>query len=194
MEQDENDKVQKIQMIAFVTNEKSHPPNDIIASYYLNKRTHFLIKKSKEILAFSTVFPEQKKTTKIMLCTLIDLNMEYEGIKDVNCYLIVVDLQKETSKEKLEEILTYINSYCNVSKKIFILGVKEKEEENEIKISEDEINQRINDLDCDYFELNLDNDNDVTNKISDIFIYCSKNSDNETSIGNANNAHSCSIY
>ena len=88
MEQEENEKAQKIQMIAFVTNEKSHPPIDIIVSYYLNKRTHFLIKKSKEILAFSTVFPEQKKTTKIMLCTLIDLNMEYEGIKDVNCYLI----------------------------------------------------------------------------------------------------------
>ena len=192
MEQDENEKAQKIQIIAFVTNEKSHPPNDIINSYYLNKSTHFLIKRSKEILAFSTVFPEQKKTTKIMLCTLIDLNMEYEGIKDVNCYLIFVDLQKETSKEKLEEILTYINSYCNVSKKIFILGIKE--EEDEIKISEDEISQRINDLDYDYFELNLKNDNDVTNKITDIFNYCSKNSDNETSIGNANNAHSCSIY
>ena len=192
MEQDENEKAQKIQIIAFVTNEKSHPPNDIINSYYLNKNTHFLIKRSKEILAFSTVFPDQKKTTKIMLCTLIDLNMEYEGIKDVNCYLIFVDLQKETSKEKLEEILTYINSFCNVSKKIFILGIKE--EEDEIKISEDEINQRINDLDYDYFELNLKNDNDVTNKITDIFNYCSKNSDNETSIGNANNAHSCSIY
>jgi len=192
MEQDENEKAQKIQIIAFVTNEKSHPPNDIINSYYLNKNTHFLIKRSKEILAFSTVFPDQKKTTKIMLCTLIDLNMEYEGIKDVNCYLIFVDLQKETSKEKLEEILTYINSFCNVSKKIFILGIKE--EEDEIKISEDEISQRINDLDYDYFELNLKNDNDVTNKITDIFNYCSKNSDNETSIGNANNAHSCSIY
>ena len=192
MEQDENEKAQKIQIIAFVTNEKSHPPNDIISSYYLNKNTHFLIKRSKEILAFSTVFPDQKKTTKIMLCTLIDLNMEYEGIKDVNCYLIFVDLQKETSKEKLEEILTYINSFCNVSKKIFILGIKE--EEDEIKISEDEISQRINDLDYDYFELNLKNDNDVTNKITDIFNYCSKNSDNETSIGNANNAHSCSIY
>ena len=35
MEQDENEKAQKIQIIAFVTNEKSHPPNDIINSYYL---------------------------------------------------------------------------------------------------------------------------------------------------------------
>jgi len=194
MEQEDNDKAQKIQIIAFVTNEKSHPPNDIISSFYLNKRTHFLIKKSKEILAFSTVFPDQKKTTKIMLCTLVDLNMEYEGIKDVNCYLIFVDLQKETSKEKLEEILTYFNSYCNVSKKIFILGLKEKEEETGIKISEDEIDQRINDLDYDYFELNLDNDTDATKIIADIFNYCSKNSDTETNIRNVNNAHSCSIY
>ena len=194
MEQEENEKAQKIQMIVFVTNEKSHPPNDIIAKYYLNKHTHFLIKKSKEILAFSTVFPDQKKTTKIMLCTLIDLNMEYEGIKDVNCYLIVVDLQKENSKEKLEEIFTYINSYCNLSKKVFILGVNEKEEETGIKISEEEIDQRINDLEYDYLELNLDNDNDVTGKITEIFNYCSKNSDNETNIRNINNAHSCSIY
>ena len=62
MEQDENDKAQKIQMIAFVTNEKSHPPNDIIASYYLNKRTHFLIKKSKEINQIIKSIHEMNKT------------------------------------------------------------------------------------------------------------------------------------
>ena len=102
--------------------------------------------------------------------------------------------KRKPAKKKLGEILTYINSYCNLSKKIFILGVKEKEEETEIKISEDEISQRISDLDYDYFELNLDNDNDVTKIITDIFNYCSKNSDNSTNIGIANNAHSCTIY
>ena len=195
MENDKDEKSQKIQMIAFTTNEKSNLPNDIISNY-LNNNSHFIIKKNKQLIAFSTVLPEQKKPTKIMLCTLFDLNIEYEGINDVNCYLVIIDLQKETSKEKLIEIFTYINAYCDISKKIFLLGVKSKEEENGIKVSEDEIDQKIGgfNFDYEYYELNLDNNLEVSNKTIDIFKYCYKISGNECKGKNNNDAHSCVIY
>ena len=195
MEEDEDEKSQKIQMIAFTTNEKSHSPNDIMTNY-LNNNSHFIIKKNKQLIAFSTVLPDQKKPTKIMLCTLVDLNIEYEGITNVNCYLVIIDLQKETSKEKLNEIFTYINQYCDLSKKIFLLGVKSDEEENGIKISEDEIDQKVNglNLDYEYYELNLDNNLEVSDKIVDIFKYCYKISIKDIGGKNNNDAHSCAIY
>ena len=195
MENDKDEKSQKIQMIAFTTNEKSNLPNDIISNY-LNNNSHFIIKKNKQLIAFSTVLPEQKKPTKIMLCTLFDLNIEYEGINDVNCYLVIIDLQKETSKEKLNEIFAYINKYCDLSKKIFLLGVKSEEEENGIKISEDEIEQKINglNLDYEYYDLNLDNNLEVSDKIVDIFKYCYKISIKDIGGKNNNDAHSCAIY
>ena len=194
--EDDEDKSQKIQMVAFTTNEKSLLPNDII-SHYLKKNSHFIIKKSKQLIAFSSVLPEQKKITKIMLCTLIDLNLEYEGINEVNCYIIVIDLQKKSSKEKYIEILAYIQKYCDLSKKIFLLGIKKEEENNKIKISEEEIDDKIKDLNIEYeyCELNIDNSMEISDKIIEIFQYCFENSLNENEKKTeSEDSRSCSIY
>ena len=194
MEEEENDHSQKIHMVSFTTNEKSHSPNEIIFKYYLNKINHVIIKKSKEILAFSTFFEVEKKKYKFMICTLTDLNIEYEGITNVNCYIIIIDLQNGNSKEKFLEILSYFDAYCDLSKKIYILGVKNNEEENGIKISEDEIAERITNFDYEYYELNLDNENDVTDKIKGIFMHCYENPDKNSNLKDENNANSCLIY
>ena len=194
--EDEEDKSQRIQMVAFTTNEKSLLPNDII-SHYLNNNSHFIIKKSKQLIAFSSVLPEQKKITKIMLCTLIDLNLEYEGINEVNSYMIVIDLQKKSSKEKYIEILAYIQKYCDLSKKIFLLGIKKEEENNKIKISEEEIDDKIKDLNIEYeyCELNIDNSMEISDKIIEIFQYCFENSLNENEKKTeSEDSRSCSIY
>ena len=194
MMNEEEEKTQKIQMIGFTTNDKNYSPNDIISNY-LNNNSHFIIKKSTQLIAFSTVLPDQKKPTKIMLITLLDLEIEYEGINDVNCYLIIIDLQKETSKDKLSEILAYINQFCNLSKKIYLLGVKKDEEENKIKLTEEEILQKIKEMNVEYeyFELNLDNSFEASEKILEILKYCLNN----TYIGEAKgdtDQKSCAIY
>ena len=191
---EEEEKTPKIQMIGFTTNDKNYSPNDIISNY-LNNNSHFIIKKSTQLIAFSTVLPDQKKPTKIMLITLLDLEIEYEGINDVNCYLIIIDLQKETSKDKLSEILAYINQFCNLSKKIYLLGVKKDEEENKIKLTEEEILQKIKEMNVEYeyFELNLDNSFEASEKILEILKYCLNN----TYIGEEkgeSDQKSCAIY
>ena len=194
MDEDE-EKSPKIQLIAFTTNEKSPSPNELIDKY-LEKNSHFIIKKNKQLVAFSSVLPEQKKPTKIMICTLIDLNMEYEGINEVNCYIIVIDLQKETSKEKYSEIISYIQKFCDLSKKIYLLGVKSDEnEDNKVKMTEEEIDQLVKTLNVEYeyFELNIDNTEEVSDKIIEILIYSLNKS---FEINDKDDAHgrSCSIY
>ena len=177
MKDNEEEKGQKIQMIGFTTNDKNCSPNDII-SKYLSNNSHFIIKKNKQLIAFSTVLPEQKKPTKIMLITLLDLGIEYEGINEVNCYLIIIDLQKETSKDKLSEIISYISQFCDLSKKIYLLGVKKDEEENKVKITEENIIQKIEviNVNYEYIELNLDNSFEVSKKFIEIFKYILNNS------------------
>ena len=194
MEEDE-EKSPKIQIIAFTTNEKNPSPNDLIDKY-LEKNSHFIIKKNKQLVAFSSVLQEQKKPTKIMICTLLDLNMEYEGINEVNCYIIVIDLQKETSKQKYSEIISYIQKFCDLSKKIYLLGVKSDEnEDNKTKLTEEEIDQVVQTLNVDYeyLELNIDNTAQVSDKIIEILIY-SLNNSFEINYKEDGHGRSCSIY
>ena len=194
MEEDE-EKSPKIQMIAFTTSEKNPSPNDLIDKY-LEKNSHFMIKKNKQLVAFSSVLPDQKRPTKIMICTLLDLNMEYEGINEVNCYLIVIDIQKETSKQKYSEIISYIQKFCDLSKKIFLLGVKSDENtDNKVKLTEEEIVQAVETLnvDYDYFQLNIDSADEVSKKIIEILIY-SLNNNFENNDKEDNHGRSCSIY
>ena len=194
MEEDE-EKSPKIQMIAFTTSEKNPSPNDLIDKY-LEKNSHFMIKKNKQLVAFSSVLPGQKRPTKIMICTLLDLNMEYEGINEVNCYLIVIDIQKEASKQKYSEIISYFQKFCDLSKKIFLLGVKSDENtDNKVKLTEEEIVQVVETLnvDYDYFQLNIDSADEVSKKIIEILIY-SLNNNFENNDKEDNHGRSCSIY
>ena len=194
MEEDE-EKSPKIQLIAFTTSEKNPSPNELIEKY-LEKNSHFIIKKNKQLVAFSSVLPQQKKPTKIMICTLLDLNMEYEGINEVNCYIIVIDLQKETSKQKFHEIISYIQKFCDLSKKIYLLGVKSDEsEDNKVKLSEEELDQVVQTLNVEYeyFELNIDNTVEVSDKIIEILNY-SLNNNFEINDKEDSHGRSCSIY
>ena len=192
--EDDDEKSQAIQMIAFTTNEKDRCPNNILSIYFDNNN-HNIIKKNQQLLAFSTTLPGNKKSTKVMICTLIDLNIDYDGIDDVNCYIIIIDLQKDSSKDKYSEIISFINSFCDISKKIFLLGVKNNQENDEIKISQEEIEQMIKELkmDYDYFELNLDNGQEISDKIIEIFNYGITNPIDEN-IGGKDKSRSCLIY
>jgi len=194
----EEEKPQKIQIVAFTTNEKTSSPNDIIEKYFSNN-TYYLIKRNKNIIAFSTTLPEQKKQTKIMICTLTNLTIEYEGINDINCYIITIDLQKETSEEKFGQILEYAQAQCDISKKFFVLGVKKGEEDNEenkVKYNVEDIQNKINlyNLNAEYYELNLDNSLEISKIITEIFQYCFNSYETENAEKFADEGKSCLIY
>ena len=86
-------KGEKIQIVTFSTNENEYNPNDLI-NIYLENNNHLIIKKTSFSTAFTTTLPNTSKQTKIMICSVLNLSKEYTGIKDVNCYLCYVDLEK----------------------------------------------------------------------------------------------------
>ena len=116
----END--EKIQIVSFSTNDANYSPIDIL-QVLLDQYTHTVIKKSRHAIAFMMALPDSIKQTKIMMCSVLNLSREYTGITDVNCYLIFIDLKNENSKEAFDLIISYLKENCDLSKKIFVLGI-----------------------------------------------------------------------
>ena len=108
---------EKLQIVAFSTNDTTQTPNDII-NIFLGQQEHTIIKKSRHSIAFQTNIKNSKKKTKIMVCSILNLTREYTGINDVNCYVLFINLEKQDSMEKLEEIISYARDYCELGKKI----------------------------------------------------------------------------
>ena len=186
---------QNVHIVAFTTSELDLLPNRIL-HIYIENNPHYIIKYNKHILAFSTMLNEGKKPTKIMICTLINLLLEYEGINDVECYIIMVDLLKESSIDKFFSILIYIQKYCDIRKKIYILGIKNGNNENTIKIEENDIINKINkfNFNFEYNELDENKKTYISEYLSDIFNDCLNNKDSGIEIANGEDARSCNIY
>ena len=169
----------KLQIVAFSTNETHQTPIDIINTF-LEQQNHVILKKTRSAIAFSTTLSNSTKPTRIMICSIINLGREYTGITDVNCYMIFVDLEQETSKEKFDSIINYAKDYCELSKKVFILGMtnaNKTTEKTNIKITKDDITSFLenSDISYEYNEIDLSNIKEICDKIMNILIYSSKN-------------------
>ena len=169
----------KLQIVAFSTNETHQTPIDIINTF-LEQQNHVILKKTRSAIAFSTTLRNSTKPTRIMICSIINLGREYTGITDVNCYMIFVDLEQETSKEKFDSIINYAKDYCELSKKVFILGMtnaNKTTEKTNIKITKDDITSFLenSDISYEYNEIDLSNIKEICDKIMNILIYSSKN-------------------
>ena len=116
-----------------------------------------------------------------MICSILNLESEYTGITDVNCYLIFIDIENETSKEKFDSILSYMKDYCEVSKKVFIFGMinaNKNEENNNSKTNiKDEIMTTLknSELNYEFKDLDLSNKKEIFNEIMNVLVYSSKN-------------------
>ena len=172
----ENDE-KTIQIVAFTTNPDSSQfssPYEII-KIFLKYHDHILLKQRKGLaLAFKTSLPKAKYDTQIMICSVLDLLREYNGIKDVNCYLIFIDLESRDSKNQFNLIIQYILKYCNLSKKIYIIGLYNNYLENSQKnIDEDEIKEIIKETKINkyiYKEMNLEDSQKISDFILEIFV------------------------
>ena len=189
-----------IQIVAFSTNTDSTQiasPYEII-KMYLKYHDHILLKKKDGLaIAFKTTLPNSSVTTKIMICSALDLSREYNGIKDVNCYLLFVDLENKNSKNQLNLIIEYFLKNCNLLKKIYIIGIyssyvenfKKSIEENQIKemMSEAKINK------YNYKELDVEDNNKVSDTIMEILV-ASENIPNKRKKNIGTNEKQCNIY
>ena len=192
-----SDREQKIQIVAFSTNESNQTPNDIL-QILLDQYSHTIIKKSRHAIALTLVLPDSINSTKIMMCSVLNLTREYTGITDVNCYFIFIDLQNDNSKENFDLIISYLKDYCDLNKKIFILGFINKNNNTKHIINKEEI-KRVMDsgnLNYEYIELNLNKTKEVSDSLLNIFVISSKeeNGDEFNVDKNEKQAHSCNVY
>ena len=173
-------KDEKLQIVAFSTNDTAQTPNDII-NIFLGQQNHKILKKSKFAIAFSTTLKNQSKETRIMICSVLNLSKEYTGITDVNCYLLFIDLEKKDSLDKLKDIINYAKDNCRLSKKIFVLGMISGNEEEEVQVAKLDITKILDALNAkyEYKEINLSKMKQIADILLEIFDYCSQHSIDE---------------
>ena len=188
---------EKIQIVAFSTNDTHQTPNDII-NMFLENNNHVILKKSRHAIAFSTSIANSPKSTKIMVCSVLNLTREYTGITDVNCYVLFIDLEKEDSKEKFESILNYAKDYCELTKKIYVLGMVSGNDEETKHITKGDITRTLDSAQVtyEYKEINLSKAKEVSDIIMDILVYSSKHSisGEDTKDKEGGQAGSCQIF
>ena len=187
---------EKIQIVAFSSNDTHQTPNDVI-NMFLESNNHLILKKSRHAIAFSTTLANSSKSTKIMVCSVLNLTREYTGITDVNCYILFIDLEKEDSKEKFESILNYAKDYCELTKKVYVLGMVSGNEDETKQITKADITKTLDggQLTYEYKEINLSKTKEISDFIMDILVYSSKHSisgdDNDK---DGKQAGSCEIF
>ena len=165
-------KDEKLQIVAFSTNDSSQTPNDII-NIFLGQQNHKILKKSKMAIAFSTQL--KGKETRIMICSVLNLSKEYTGITDVNCYLLFIDLEKSDSIDRLKSIINYAKDNCRLSKKIFVLGMVSGNEDEVVKFTKADVTQILDEFQAkyEYKEINLSFIKGISDITEGIFEYSS---------------------
>ena len=190
-----------IQIVAFSTNVDSSQiqvPYEMI-KIFLKYHDHTLLKKKDGLaLAFTAnLSNNQNSLTKIMICTALDLSREYNGIKEVNCYLIFIDLENKDSKNQLNLIIEYFLKNCNLLKRIYIIGIFSSYTENLKKsIDEKKINEMMAEAKINKFsykELDVEDSDKVSDAILEILV-SAENMPNKKKKVNGNNDKNCIIY
>ena len=187
-------------MVSFSTDEEQINSIEFFSTF-LEKNNHKIGKKIEGAIGFTLTLPNETQPTKIVICSISNLEQEYLGIKDVNCYIIFVDLENEESKTQIKSILEYAEKHCEISKKIYVLGIytQEKNDKKLRKVKKKDIINPLDDidnLDYEYKELNLTNSNEMTEVVMEILQNCSKEltSEQEYNDKEEKKSKSCCIY
>ena len=188
---------EKLQIVAFSTNDSKQTPNDII-NMFLEKQEHNIIKKSRHSIAFSTKIKNSTKPTNIMIFSALNLTREYPGITDVNCYLLFVDLEKEEATKKLQDIVNYAKDYCELYKKFYVLGMTSGKEKETKYINKSDISKLLDEVQItyEYIEINLSKIQEIVDTFMIVLEYSSKHSINGDIKNEKENeqAKSCLIF
>ena len=188
-------KDEKLQIVAFSTNDDLQVPNDII-TIFLGQQNHKILKKSKLAIAFSTQL--KNKETRIMICSVLNLSKEYTGITDVNCYLLFIDLEKSDSIDKLKNIINYAKDNCRLTKRIFVLGMISGNEDEEVKFTKEDVTQILDEFNAkyEYKEINLSKIKELCDIMIGIFEYSSQHpiDEDEEIDKEADPAKSCILF
>ena len=184
-----------IQIITIQTNNKANNIFNTFLSFY----THKKITQTEDKFEYTMVFPDDDKSTKVKISYIHNPSQDYPGITDVNCYILLLDLEQEEIPSKLNDIIKYMNDYCDENKKIYILGLTSNKKAKPF-LSQKEITNIMDDLSMkyEYHPMYEDDKKEIADYILQILMYCKYNNvhcDNEEVIYAKDEgvSHSCII-
>lgn len=189
---------EKIQIVAFSTNDSYETPNDFI-NVFLSQNPHTIIKQSRHVISFDLILPDSTGNSRVIICSLLNLNKEYTGINEVNCYILFVDLEKEDSKEKFESIFNYIKLYCEETKKIYIFGISSENKNQPIAITEKQVCEQFDSIGkkYEYRTININKKKEISEYFMKVLLYSKEHKisdDNQSEQMKDNgNSGSCNI-
>ena len=128
-----------------------------------------------------------------MVCSVLKLEKEYTGVKDVNCYIMFVNIEEKDSIERFNDIIAYFIKYCDDAKKIFLIGYFNNE--GNIILTMEELTGMLEDnhLQYEYKQINLEKKYEVEKIFLEMLDYSTKHPIKEF-VKSSNDAKSCSIY
>jgi hypothetical protein len=173
--------ISKIQIVAFTTTPNNDIPYQLIKSF-LSKYPHQILKEGNSLLTFNVTLSETNARLKVLFYLIINLNKEYAGINDSLCNIIFIDSENEESKQKYQDLLTYIKEYCEESKKTFIVSFRKTKSEENVLIKKKQISSSIDNLKriYEYNEIVLEETDKIAECLSNIMIYCKRIFEGET--------------
>ena len=166
-----NTNTNPIQIVAFSTNDTYQTPNDFI-NIFLSFQKHKILKRSHHSISFSLTIPNVSYPVKVMVYTVSKLDRSYSGLCDVNCYMIFINIDENESNKKLEDIIAYMHSNCDETKKIFIFAISNSQyNDNDSKtgITKDDIVEKFQSIGK-RIEIKVINSLEQTSDICDYFI------------------------
>ena len=132
-------------MVCFTTNNDRFSPLSIMQKFIKNAEYNNMKIIKNNALSFNyKIENNQYKINKLLILVHEIINLE-EGKYDIcsfaDSYLVIIDLEKEDTYEKLDIIINFMKNMCDIEKTIYVLGVyidakntnKDLDEENIIE-------------------------------------------------------------
>ena len=100
--------------------------------------------------------------------------VEYKGIDNVNCYLLFIDFDNNKIKQEYDFILNYIKEKCNINKKLYVLGIFNKDKDEDIYEQDILFQLYSKKFYFEYLHVNISDEQKVSEIIMNILLYCSQ--------------------
>lgn len=161
----------KIQIGVFTTDESNYSPVDYFTIFINNFKCQNVTKKGSKRMDF--LFKLNSSHPCVSSVHYIkDFEEDYPLCNIVDCYMALVDLEGNESQKSLEEILSYVTTYCHMEKKIYILGLYKNKDK--IKIEEKDITTQLDErmLLYEYKQTDTSDLSEVVGSIEEIYNDC----------------------
>ena len=158
-------------MVCFTTNSDRFRPLSIMEKYISNSGyNNIKPKKDNNLLFYYKLENNQYKNNKILILTHEILNYEeekYDICTLCDSYLIIIDLEKDDTYDKLDIIINFMKNICDLEKSIFVLGVYVDAKNTKKELDEENIIDYLDGqkLIYEYVESNIDSIKDLVKTI-----------------------------